>query len=123
MKTDLNLQTKKYLLDADKYWVENGYDKLPNCGIIQSSTIDNDGWMYIREGADRSVHLSRFVVDNKRGGLGTDMINRLKESYNSVTAWVKPDLFNFYIKNEFEVQYDSKDDFGYYYCQWNRLNL
>ena len=123
MKTDLNLETKTYLLDADKYWVTKGYDKLPNCGIIQSSTIDNEGWMYIREGADRHVHLSRFVVDQRGGGLGTDMVNRLKEGYNSISAWVKPSVLTFYIKNGFEVQYDSKDDLGYYHCVWTRLNL
>jgi hypothetical protein len=123
MKTDLNTATKKYLLDADAYWVEKGYDKLPNCAILQSSNIDNDGWMYIREEAERHVHLSRFVVDNKKGGLGTDMINRLKEGYRSISAWVKPDLFPFYVKNKFEIQYDSKNDLGYYYCVWSHLNL
>lgn len=117
----MNVDTLKYYNEANVYWKENGYDKLPNCGIINH---EDKGWMWIREyeNSDNGVHLSRFVVDEKRKGIGTKMINILKDGYNIITAWGKPETFSFYISNGFEVQYDSENEYGYYYIVWDKYN-
>ena len=116
----MQLDTLKYFNQANEYWKQNNYDTADNCSVINHK---DKGWMCIRETSeDNHVHLSRFVVDEKRTGVGTKMINILKDGYTSISAWVKPDLFPFYINNGFEVQYDSVNEYGYYYLTYDRLS-
>lgn len=116
----MTVETLKYYNEAQEYWKEKGYDQMNNCTMIN---YKNKGWMWIRETPeDNHVHLSRFVVDKKRSGMGSKMIDILKDGYTSISAWVKPDLFPFYIKNGFQIQDDSRDDFGYYFCIFDKLN-
>jgi len=49
------------------------------------------------------------------------MIYILKDGYTSISAWVKPKLFSFYLKHDFVVQDDSMDEYGYYYLTYDRL--
>ena len=116
----MKTETLQYFNDANLYWSQNGYDRMDNCAVIN---YKDKGWMWIRERQeDNHVHLSRFVVNEKRTGLGSKMIDILKDGYVSISAWIKPELFPFYIKNGFTIQYDSEDQYGYYYCTWDKLN-
>ena len=114
----MKIETLKYYNEANVYWKEKGYDGMKNCAIIN---YQDKGWMWIREQSEsNNVHLSRFVVDDKKTGVGSKMIDILKDGYESITAWVKPDVFRFYIKNDFQVWDDSRDEYGYYLCVWNK---
>ncbi len=115
----MNIDTLKYFNEANEYWTEKGYDKADNCAIINHK---DKVFAWIRETAkDNHVHISRFVADEKGIGLGSKMIDILKDGYTSISAWVKPNLFSFYTKHGFVVQDDSCDEFGYYYLTFDKL--
>jgi len=117
----MNIDTLKYFNKANEYWTEKGYDKADNCAVIN---YKDKCWCWIRESKDDSshVHISRFVSDEKKKGLGSKMVYILKDGYTSISAWVKPELFSFYTKHDFVVQDDSMDEYGYYYLTFDKLH-
>ena len=94
----LDTLTDKYLTSAYKYWVENKYADDINCKIFISEKDGNIGWAFIRE-EEGGCHLSRFTVESKGDGLGTDMFNELQKRYRKVTLWSNPEAKDFYTRH------------------------
>jgi len=90
--------TDRYLTDSYKYWVKEGYVEDDKCKIFISEREGNRGWAFIRE-KGKNCHLSRFTVEFKGDGLGTDIFNALKKRYNEVTLWSNPEAKGFYTRH------------------------
>ena len=90
--------TDRYLTSAYKYWVKKGYAEEDNCKIFISEREGNRGWAFIRVDGE-SCHLSRFTVEFKGDGLGTDMFNALKKRYKEITLWSNPEAKGFYTRH------------------------
>jgi nicotinamide riboside kinase len=90
--------TDNYLTSAYKYWVENKYADDLNCKIFTSEKDGNRGWAFIRE-EKGSCHLSRFTVELKGDGLGTDIFEELKKRYSNITLWSNPEAKGFYTRH------------------------
>lgn len=95
--SSLDNSTDKYLTEAYKYWVKNEYDIDPNCKIYLSEREGNKGWAFVRI-KDGICHLSRFTVEYKGDGLGTDIFKALQTNFNGITLWSNPEAKNFYSK-------------------------
>ena len=110
-----------YLKDAKEYWNSHGFTGSSNCFIYKLTTNEGQAFAFVRDDKKtKNVHLSRFVSESKAKGIGSQMIKHLKDKYTSITAWSKGEVIPFYVKNNFEIQYDSKNEFGYFYCVWDK---
>ena len=90
--------TDKYLTQSYKYWVKEGYADDSKCKIFISENEGNKGWAFIREDG-KNCHLSRFTVEYKGDGLGTDMFTSLQKRYKEITLWSNPEAKGFYTRN------------------------
>ena len=111
--------TDKYLTSAYKYWVENKYADDVNCKIFISEKDGNSGWTFIRE-ENGSCHLSRFTVEAKGDGLGTDMFKELQKRYKIITLWSNPEAKGFYTRHgvKFSNMNNKVDGKTYTYGTW-----
>lgn len=100
--------TDRYLTEAYKYWVKEGYTDSDKCKIFISENDGNKGWAFIRENEGNSCHLSRFTVEFKGDGLGTNIFNALKKKYNEITLWSNPEAKGFYTRHG--VKFSSLDN-------------
>lgn len=96
--SSIDVATDDYLTDAYKYWVKEGYEEDSKCKIFISESEGNKGWAFIRE-TDNGCHLSRFTVEFKGDGLGTDMFKALQKRYNEITLWSNPEAKEFYTRH------------------------
>ena len=123
-------EVNDYIIESRNYWVEKGYDLSKGCKVINFSLESFDGnklttnqaYAFLRED-DTHVHISRFIVEKRGDGFGSQVIHWLQNNYETISAWSKPNNFKFYIKNKFTIQDDSKDEYGYYYCVWSEEDL
>lgn len=90
--------TDKYLTEAYTYWVKSDYLDQKGCKIFISEKEGNTGWAFIRE-SQNGCHLSRFTVEFKGDGLGTDMFKELQKRYNEITLWSNPEAKDFYTRH------------------------
>jgi len=90
--------TDRYLTEAFKYWVKNEYYDNEDCKIFISEKEGNKGWAFIRE-TGTECHLSRFTVEFKGDGLGTDMFKELQKRYKKITLWSNPEAKDFYTRH------------------------
>ncbi len=96
--SSMDAKTDKYLTEAYKYWVSKGYVDNDGCKIFISENQGNTGWAFIRED-DGGCHLSRFTVEFKGDGLGTDIFKALQKRYNKITLWSNPEAKEFYTRH------------------------
>jgi len=93
-----NPDTKEYLQQAYKYWIEKGYKHLPHCKVYSITEKGNKAWAFVRV-RNTNCHLSRFTVDRKGDGLGGKMLKALQGLHNSMTLYSNPEAVNFYLKH------------------------
>lgn len=96
--SSMDAKTDKYLTEAYKYWVSKGYADNDSCKIFISENQGNTGWAFIREDKG-GCHLSRFTVEFKGDGLGTDIFKALQKRYNKITLWSNPEAKEFYTRH------------------------
>ena len=119
----LDSETDRYLTDAYKYWVKEGYNDNTSNKIFISELDGNKGWAFIREAEEgTSCHLSRFTVEFKGDGLGTDMFVALQKKYNEITLWSNPEAKGFYTRHgvKFSAMNNKVDGKTYTYGRWNK---
>ena len=66
-------EVDNYLKESLEYWKAYNYYHYQNCKVLKVTNKRSKAWMFVREpeGDDNHVHLSRFVVENKRQACGS----------------------------------------------------
>lgn len=121
--SSIDVPTDKYLTEAYQYWVKEGYNDDDKCKIFISESEGNKGWAFIRE-TDKGCHLSRFTVEFKGDGLGTDIFKALQKRYNEVTLWSNPEAKEFYTRHgvKFSGMKNKVEGKTYTYGTWTKSN-
>lgn len=123
---------RDYVVEAIQYWKENNYFSSKDTSVFVFSNEVNIGCIFVRFDKGSlpyynqvsQVHISRFIVENKGNGFGSNIVRWFQQFNRRITLWSNQEAIKFYEKNGFKFDFDKFNDVEghgrYTWGEWNK---